>query len=717
MVSQDHAFNPEFSTLYFQQVQESAGQVEGNVIQGRELFYQLNHPQKFQHILPQSYAFISHYLAEVKKINESSKVHRFNIRQIELLKTSKIIPLPEHFCTQINQLECVKQASVILLTQPAWLQNISQISYSKEVFSIELMSVYLKITRSEQGQGDLLESYRSLILASHLKVPTLYSVSFSQQSDLIPEMIDFATIQLVLSRFPRVLFPEILGFTLAYCQMPTLIEVCFPNHQLPSNFFKLRQYRVEKQLQPLLNCIKNYLDQFLEQNELIWDRLQNGFCLYQLLMQRCTEKFYKAVETPLPLQQKIAILFQQKAAAAIGHHQKIQLQGKSLDSWFAGLPENNQQFLQALINSRYVNLETPGESLILKLFAFNGAMFGVLEQDEFDLLKKWLVQGLGDSSLPCLKEVDPPVIIQQSFSNKSQVEDYTKFSNRELYYYLVNGDLHPDVFPVVQHKIRRLLRFCSMLNTPPFRHYNHQRFESYIDNIYQQEISAYQPLHNKPKFSKEAYVWGLEQVAPMILIDGCWLQNCLTIQNSYPEISEILFSIYCDEIGNGKLEQNHPYIFQQLTDSLDIQLPPVNTEEFVGHTGFINSAFDLPVYMLSLAGSSLEFLPELLGLNMAIELSGLGNSYMTLVDEWRYWGIDSTIADIHISIDNAASGHTFLAKKSILLYMDNMMQQTGNRKTVDAHWRRIFCGYASLRFVGSRFKLGLPIHYLLHKLG
>jgi hypothetical protein len=141
----------------------------------------------------------------------------------------------------------------------------------------------------------------------------------------------------------------------------------------------------------------------------------------------------------------------------------------------------------------------------------------------------------------------------------------------------------------------------------------------------------------------------------------------------------------------------------------------VHSAAFVEHPGFINSAFDLPVYMLALSSFSVAFLPELLGLNMAIELSGLGKGYMRLVDEWNYWGIDSTIAKIHISIDNYASGHTFLAKKAIQLYMDEVLQSVGDRAILDKHWRRIYTGYASLRFVGARFKLGLPVGYLNYK--
>ena len=80
-------------------------------------------------------------------------------------------------------------------------------------------------------------------------------------------MIDFANIQLAFARFPRVLFPELLGFTLAYCQMPTLIEVCFPDHQLAGHFFKQRKNSTEQQLSPLLRCISDYLDLLTDQQE------------------------------------------------------------------------------------------------------------------------------------------------------------------------------------------------------------------------------------------------------------------------------------------------------------------------------------------------------------------------------------------------------------------------------------------------------------------
>jgi len=709
-----HPFDPALTELFSPSVTGRPDSKKNS----RHLFYQLNQAEQYPGILPCAYDFVSQKLVAVGTIYSSSLIANYSEKKLASLQPPDIAPLADQLMTQDNLKFCINQSAAILLTQPHWLQNISRTAFSQTEISIQLISFYLQLTRAEQQHDSLLELYRSLLLANGIKIPVLYSYSYSQQADIITETFDFATLQLALARFPRVLLAETLGFTLAYCQMSTLIDVCFPSHQLQSNYFKLRRKKLEQQVPVLLQCITNYLTLFPRQKQHLWLRIQNGFWLYHQQMQCCRNKINDALTNLLSPEQAVTQLFNKKAMAAIGHHQKIELDGISLNKWFSEMPANSPAFLQALKKSGYVDQQRPEESPLLSLFDFKGPMFGILNQDECDILKSWLKDETTETSQhhiePSEQAETKAISLPHSVASQS-AKKYKHLNNRELYYYLINADLFPDVLPAAKHKANKLLKLTRLFSRLPFKNYSHEQFDAYIENLYQHEIKAYQPLQGKPKFSRAAYVWGIEQIAPMILIDGCWIQNSLMLQNVNPEICDILFSIYCDEIGNGRLEQNHPYIFQQLLNSLSIQLPPVHSKDFVNHSKFIDSAFDLPVYMLSLSSSPAEFLPELLGLNMAIELSGLGKSYMKLVDDWNYWGIDSSIANIHISIDNYASGHTFLAKKAIQLYMDEIMQRTGNRSILDKHWQRIYNGYASLRFVGTRFKLGLPILYLSYK--
>lgn len=296
---------------------------------------------------------------------------------------------------------------------------------------------------------------------------------------------------------------------------------------------------------------------------------------------------------------------------------------------------------------------------------------------------------------------------------KTQSEiNFARLSNRQLYFYLVNADLYPEVFVTARDRVQRLLAKTRWLTRLPFKHYQHPLFDELVDNHYQQEMGAYNPFKAPPKLSRKTYVWGIEQLAPTVLTDGCWLQGASQLQfYSNRKVGAYLFSTYSDEVGAGKRDQSHPYIYRQLLQSLDIALPPTHSQEFVEHLGFIDSAFDLPNYLLAIGRFPGQFLPEILGLNLAIELSGLGKLYMTLADELDYWGIDPAIVNIHISIDNAVTGHTALATRAIQLYLDGILASQGT-KGMNKHWRRIYTGYCSLRWASARFKYSLVLKYL-----
>ncbi len=717
MTKAAHFFDPTQACLYTQPL--SGEPIEWSVNALADLFYQLQQPEHAHNSMARAYALLQQELQQVQQHYATVIMLEYSPAKLAALQVVKITPLPESLCSAVNLNTCLQQTTVVLATQPQWLQNISPAVASQSFIATQLLRLFLQLTRQNAQGIALPQAYQAMLLAQGITMPRLHSDSLSQQLELPADLLKFATVQLALAKFPRVLLPEILGFTLAYCQLPTLVEVGFPQQQLAGTFWQQRQDLLQQQIAPLLQCSIAYLDLFPQHAQLLWQRMQKGFYLYQLQMQGSHTQVHAILQKPLDRQQAVAKLLQHKVIAAMGHHQKIQLAGRSLEQWFAGLPDNTAEFLQALMQSAYVDKQQPANSRLLQLFAFNGPMFGVLDQAEQDTLLCWLQEGIATPTTTT--HIEPIITSKVSSAAQSKgqpdsgIIEFSSLSTRELYYYLVNADLFPEALPTAKAKVRKLLFACKLFNPLPFKHYSHQQFDAYIKDIYQSEVAGYQPLQGTPKISKAAYIWGFEQIAPLILIDGSWIQNSLALQDVTPEISDILFATYCDEVGNGQLAQNHPYIFQQLLDSLAIQVPPAYSREFIEHKGFINSAFDMPVFMLALASFSVEFLPELLGLNMAIELSGLGKSYLRLVDDWSYWGIDPGIAKIHISIDNYASGHTFLAKKAIQIYMDDLQQTTSNTVVLDSHWRRIYSGYAALRFVGARFKVGLPLEYLIYK--
>jgi hypothetical protein len=240
--------------------------------------------------------------------------------------------------------------------------------------------------------------------------------------------------------------------------------------------------------------------------------------------------------------------------------------------------------------------------------------------------------------------------------------------------------------------------------------FSHAGFDQQIKAIYQAEASQQKQFVAPPKLSREAYLWGIEQFAPVLLVDGSWLQNIAKAGNHQHAISRYLLRIYADEIGDGRSDWNHANVYRQLLESTDIQLPEFTTEQFSQYPGFIDSAFDLPVFFLAISQFPNSFKAETIGLNLAIELSGLGSTYSRLVDNLNYWNIDSTIVSLHLSIDNLATGHAALAHDAVVVYLDQILNISGYAE-MQRHWQRIWSGYLALQIVPAGFKRALIWNY------
>lgn len=704
-----HAFEPDLVPIFSEQAYSSALKFPNNP---RQLFYALNHINERFSWLAEVYVYLKNHLAEIKSEYQSHFSADCQPDAIEHIFKQPAANLPQNSLSQNELKICLIQTSPICLTELCWLQTISQAVTSQDPLAVALMSVYLRLNGGEPYKT----LFKAHLMAAGINLPGLYTQHYAQQKTIAECMFDFAAIQLALAQFPRVFFAEILGFTLAYCQTDPLLQRFAAQQNNPVDYFTLRQSLLAAEIAAVEQIIKDYLKCFPDQTADCWQRIQTGYWLYHHQTERCYAGLKNYLEQPVSPGQALVELLQQKAPFAFGHHRKIQLDGKSLDDWFNEKPFAGEAFLTALKQSAYVDRQNPVNSPLPHLFEFNGPMFGVLNAAEKDILTNWLAS----EKKPALNQIvlNPPhnnVVLPGE--NGSTAKHYANLNNRTLFYYLLNVELYPEVLPLAKQKAQQILALSRRFNRLPFKAYRHSDFDAYINGIYQREVNAYRALKHQPKLSKQTYIWGIEQLAPSILTDGCWLQNVKQLSDPVLQpVCDRLFNIYCDELGAGVLKQNHPFIYQQLLESVNIYLPPLHSKAFIEYPGFLKSAFDIPVYLLAISKFPNAFLPELLGLNMAIELSGLGNGYLRLAEELKFWGINPAIVNVHISIDNLASGHAALAKTAIQLYLDYLAANHGNT-IMHEHWRRVYTGYCSLATVSLRFKIALAIACFFHKRG
>jgi hypothetical protein len=174
-------------------------------------------------------------------------------------------------------------------------------------------------------------------------------------------------------------------------------------------------------------------------------------------------------------------------------------------------------------------------------------------------------------------------------------------------------------------------------------------------------------------FTNKAHaLYFLKGVAPTKLVDGAWLFGLL--QYWQQGAMRPLITTYLEELGNGVPEKNHVVIFQQLIDAHGCaQWQGLPEEHFL--QGLIQ---------LALAYNPEQFLPELIGYNLGYEqlpLHLLITSY-----ELNELGIDPYYFTLHVTVDNADSGHARKAWEALT----KLTPQVGD---ADAFMRRVEAGY------------------------
>lgn len=183
-----------------------------------------------------------------------------------------------------------------------------------------------------------------------------------------------------------------------------------------------------------------------------------------------------------------------------------------------------------------------------------------------------------------------------------------------------------------------------------------------------------QRRHGAPRryfANRSQALWFLQQVAPTKAVDGAWL--LATLRHWHDPRYHGLIRTYLEELGDGDPRCNHVLIYQRLLSRLGcLDTLALDDERY------LQGALQLA---LGQYGDS--FLPEVIGYNLGYEQPPL--HLLITTHELAELGIDGHYFQLHVTIDNAASGH---AQKSI-----RAAQQLCPQQAPEVFYRRVRHGY------------------------
>ncbi|MDJ0344795.1 iron-containing redox enzyme family protein [Streptomyces sp. H10-C2] len=425
---------------------------------------------------------------------------------------------------------------------------------------------------------------------------------------------------------------------------------------------------------------------------------ERGFAWAFAALRRWSDEVYRELDAARDPSFEMAELIRSRAREASAYHDRFVMRGRPLKQWLAEARTDPAPFLAALADSRLVQPGRSGASRLTgELVSENGRMFRVFPDDDLDVINRWIDALPADPAerarlRPAAQE---PRSITFRPAPDTAGDGAAPAGLREAYTRLLRRTITPATRRYAlryvegwlarsRHGMKQAAQ--SLPAEPPS-----DGLRPWLLDRHDLHNSEFQDGSDDPLPERAALIDSTLQLAPLTLIDGAWLAGHTDYQLASAERGHFLFETYWDELGNGRPELNHPLIYRAVLREMGIELPPTRSPEFAAWPALRDRSFELPVYWLAIGRFPLTFEPEILGLNLAMELSGVGGSYRRARQALKRYGFSTAFVDVHNTIDNVATGHSAWAADAV----DGYLAQQAPAARTDA-WDRIRAGYRSL---------------------
>jgi hypothetical protein len=431
-------------------------------------------------------------------------------------------------------------------------------------------------------------------------------------------------------------------------------------------------------------------------------KIIRGFTLAQEAFSKWLSSLQYEVTLVTPRSQMLKLI-EGKAKYAVGFHENIKLAGKGLDTYFAGGKTEHISLLDKLLASPFINIANPDISPLISESSYvEGKMFGIFTERELSIIKEWVLFEKETDRSHAWTRSDEKAYPYREYSGQLSKKDfYSKakviFNSKpinELTYYIANFNKFPMVYPILADCAQfssKVLQKCSDVSCPEnyIPAYSIDVLDGIVENNRQLHNMKYQ-TDKGPYLKDAALINKYVETYPGFCTDGCWLDGTFQPGSMHNEEVRILYDIYRDENGAGNFEGYHNLIARQLLMSMGFEFPSLDSREFYVQDD-IKTSFTIPFLQYSLSSQSKSFLPEVLGVNLLLETNDVGAVNRRNAKELKADGYNSLYMDLHIVIDNYASGHGYMAKRAIVSFLEKAGRV--GKPNQQALWKRIFRAY------------------------
>jgi hypothetical protein len=307
----------------------------------------------------------------------------------------------------------------------------------------------------------------------------------------------------------------------------------------------------------------------------------------------------------------------------------------------------------------------------------------------------------------------------ETLSDSSKKEKMNKEmeAHKQLYHKLHNLEHHPEILPKCRQLLLSLLSTTlieasktpepSILSIPTFSRTSLDEFLKAKDTSVTKQYEAYitRRRAGAPRemfATKPSAEWWLKQSAPVKFVDGAWLGHMHKTSTpfAFRNITKNAWQVLSEELGDGDVVRNHVHVYRALMHSIGANLPRNDDVDFIHARHALDSAnvWKAAVAQLVISLFPHDFMGEVLGFNLAYE--SLPLHLLKTVKELRELGLSAFYFELHISIDNADSGHAAMAVAAVCDYIDLVGQREGEEAAGMA-WRRVQAGYVLAEGLGT----------------